>query len=60
MPGHVPTYHLSCATINASLALVVEPLSCSGEPDQSAGQLGSEGLGRLFAMNCLAFQTRRP
>jgi len=34
-----PTYHLSYATLNASLALslVVEALSGSGEPDQSAG-----------------------
>ncbi len=34
-----PTYHLAYATLNASLALVVEPLSGSGEPDQSAAQL---------------------
>lgn len=33
------TYHLSYATLNASLAVVVEPLSGSGEPDQSAVQL---------------------
>jgi hypothetical protein len=34
-----PTYHFSYATLNASLALVVEPLSGSGEPDQSEAQL---------------------
>ncbi len=40
MPGLMfPTYHISCATLNASLALVVEPLSDSGEPDQSAAPL---------------------
>ena len=32
-------YHLSYETHKASLALVVEPLSSSGEPDQSAVQL---------------------
>jgi len=34
-----PICHLSYATLNASLALVVEPLSGFGEPDQSAAQL---------------------
>lgn len=38
MPGHVPYCHRSYATLNASLALVVEQLSGSGEPDQSAVQ----------------------
>lgn len=32
-------YHLSYATLNASLARVVEPLSDSGEADQSAAPL---------------------
>lgn len=39
MPGHVPHYHLSYATLNASLTLVVEPLSGSIEPDQNAVHL---------------------
>jgi hypothetical protein len=34
-----PTYRLSYAALNASLALVAEALSGSGESDQSAGQL---------------------
>jgi len=34
-----PTYRRSYATLNASLALVVEVLSGSGEPDQSSNQL---------------------
>lgn len=36
MPGHVA---LSYATLNASLALVLEALNGSGEPDRSAAQL---------------------
>lgn len=54
-----PTYYLSCATLNGSLALVVEALSGSGEPDQRAEQL--VGRTRLaLATNCFALQTRRP
>lgn len=39
MSGLYLTYHLSYATINASLARVVHALSGSGEPDQRAGKL---------------------
>ncbi len=57
--GMCPTYHLSYATLNASQALVVETLSGSGEPDQSAGQL----VGRTrqaLRDELLCPQTRRP
>lgn len=39
MPGHEPTYLLSYATLNSSLALVVEALNGSKDPDHSAVQL---------------------
>lgn len=53
-----PTYRLSYATLNASLALVVEALSGSGEPGQSAGQLVGRTRPALRDY-CFALQTRR-
>ena len=54
-----PTYRLSYATLNASLALIVEALSGSGEPNQSAGQLVGRTQQALHD-KLLCLQTRRP